>query len=154
MTTSMIFAQNNSSGGGAFSIILLVGMMGLMYLVLIRPQQKKQREQAAFTNSVEVGDKVVTSSGLYGTVNHLDDESVHLEVDTDVVVRVAKAAVLRSQDAPPAPARGGGLLGGLLGGGAQADDPDDAAPAKRTSSRVTKPKDGDDGGEGAQRSKR
>ncbi|MFZ1440303.1 MAG: preprotein translocase subunit YajC, partial [Candidatus Microthrix subdominans] len=86
METLLVLAQEKSGGSGAFSIILLVGMMGVMYMVLIRPQQKKQRDQASFTSGIEVGDKVVTSSGLYGTVNHIDDETVHLEVDRDVVV--------------------------------------------------------------------
>ena len=129
-------------------------MMGVMYMVLIRPQQKKQRDQASFTSGIEVGDKVVTSSGLYGTVNHIDDETVHLEVDRDVVVRVARAAVLRSQDTPVAPAKSGGLLGGLLGGGARpTDDPttSDSGGAGRG-----KGKGGDDanGGDKGQRSKR
>ena len=135
-------------------------MMGVMYMVLIRPQQKKQRDQASFTSGIEGGDKVVTSSGLYGTVNHIDDETVHLEVDRDIVVRVARAAVLRSQDTPVAPAKGGGLLGGLMGGGARpTDDPttSDADGAGRGQGKgKAKGKGGDDanGGDKGQRSKR
>lgn len=159
METLLIFAQENSGGSGAFSIILLVGMMGVMYLVLIRPQQKKQREQASYTDSVQVGDKIVTNSGLYGTINHLDDESAHLEIDRDVVVRVARAAIMRSQDAPATPARSGGMLSGLLGGGAAAADDSDsegeAADAPQPSKRVTdKGTSPDAGGKGKQRPKR
>ena len=131
-------------------------MMGVMYMVLIRPQQKKQKDQASFTSSIEVGDKVVTSSGLYGTVNHIDDESVHLEVDREVVVRVARAAVLRSQDAPAAPAKGGGgLLGGLLGGGSRpTDDPTTPDAGKPKPKPKGKGGDDGDGGGKGQRSKR
>ncbi len=136
-------------------------MMGVMYMVLIRPQQKKQRDQASFTSGIEVGDKVVTSSGLYGTVNHIDDESVHLEVDRDIVVRVARAAVLRSQDAPATPAKSGGLLGGLLGGGSRpTDDPTTSdsdsgiGKGKGTSKGKSKGSDDGDGGGKGQSSKR
>ncbi|MEZ5371692.1 MAG: preprotein translocase subunit YajC [Microthrixaceae bacterium] len=154
METLLIFAQENSGGSGAFSILLLVGMMGVMYLVLIRPQQKKQREQASFTSSVQVGDRVVTSAGIYGTINHVDDDSVHLEVDRDVVIRVAKAAIMRSQDTPAEPARGG-MLSGLLGGGS--DNNVSAGEIEDLSGSDTKPtgRTGDgEGGKGKQRPKR
>jgi preprotein translocase subunit YajC len=162
--TLLIFAADKANGGsGATSIILLVAMMGVMYMVLIRPQQKKQKDQASYTSSVEVGDKVVTSAGIYGTINHMDAESVHLEVDRDVVIQVARAAIMRSQDAPPEPAKGGGMLAGLFGGGPKAspsepgdDLPSAPAPGKRTNKAAGDgtPNGKNKGGTGKQRPKR
>lgn len=135
-TLIALLAQSSSKqqqGGGLFSILFLVVMMGALYFVMIRPQQKRQREAASFSTHLKPGDKVVTNAGIFGTVNAVDDESVHLEVDRDVVLRVAKSAIVRSQDQPEAPARGG-LFGGAARGAVRSSTTDDAAAATESNS--------------------
>jgi preprotein translocase subunit YajC len=75
-------------------------MFGGLYFFMIRPQQKRQREAASFASSIGPGDRVVTNAGIYGTVTAVEDGAVHLEVDRDVVLKVAKSAIARSQDEP------------------------------------------------------
>jgi preprotein translocase subunit YajC len=69
-----------------------------MYFLLIRPQRRRQRNQAAMQSSIEVGDEVMTTSGLYGFITGFDGDIVWLEIDDNVQIRVARAAVQRKVD--------------------------------------------------------
>ncbi len=77
------------------SILLIVGLIGIFYFMLIRPQQKRMRQQMELMNSLRVGDDVLTSSGIYGAVSELEEDTVILEVAEDVHIRMAKSAVAR-----------------------------------------------------------
>lgn len=105
-TLAGLFAQSKSSGGSAISFLILPLMIAAMYFFMIRPQQKRQKEQASFNQSLVVGASVVTSSGIYGTVTALEDDAVHLEIDKDIVIKIARSAIVRSQDDAPTPQRG------------------------------------------------
>ena len=75
----------SSSGGAAISQLLIFAVIGLaMYFLLIRPQRRRQREQVALQRAVEVGDEVMTNSGLYGFITAFDGDIAWLEVDDDV----------------------------------------------------------------------
>jgi preprotein translocase subunit YajC len=65
------------------------------YLLMIRPQQKRQKEHQALMNALVEGDRVVTIGGVYGTVRTLDDGRVGIEIAPDVVVEFDRAAVAR-----------------------------------------------------------
>ena len=65
----------------------------LMYFILIRPQRKRMKQQAAMQSQLAVGDEVVTNSGIYGFISSIEDDLFWLEVDDDVQIRVAKGAV-------------------------------------------------------------
>ena len=73
----------------------LILILVLMWALMIRPQQRRAREHQAVVASMRVGDEVMTSAGMFGTVAALDDESVSLEIARGVVVRVLKAAIVR-----------------------------------------------------------
>lgn len=103
-------------------ILLLVAVAGLFYAITVRPQQRQQREHAQLVASLEVGDEIVTNAGLYGTITDLEDDIVHLEVDTDVVVRIARKAVVRL-DQPLEADDGSAVL--ELDAGDEDDDEDD-----------------------------
>ena len=77
------------------SFIPLVLMLGVFYFLLIRPQQKKMKEHKAMVEALRRGDKVITASGIMGTVNKIETETgvVHLEIAPDVVIKVIKSAV-------------------------------------------------------------
>jgi len=92
-----LIAQESSSGGGSGAIIQL-GILLLipfaMYFFLIRPQRRRQREQQELQRSIEVGDEVITTSGVYGVITGEDGDSrFWLEIDDDVQIRIARAAV-------------------------------------------------------------
>jgi preprotein translocase subunit YajC len=74
-------------------VLLLVGM----YFLMIRPQQRRARETREMQRSVGPGAEVMTTSGIYGTVTEIDqeDDTVVLEISTEVHVRFARAAIGR-----------------------------------------------------------
>jgi preprotein translocase subunit YajC len=74
-------------------LIPIVLLFGLMYFLLIRPQQKRVREQQDIVKSLEVGDEILTTAGLYGTVTMIDGEVMLVEVADGLEVRMSKSAV-------------------------------------------------------------
>lgn len=96
-----ILAAGSSSGSGGAAIVQL-GIFLLipiaMYFLLIRPQRRRQRDQASMQSSIDVGDEVMTTSGLYGFITGFDGDIVWLEIDDNVQIRVARAAVQRKVD--------------------------------------------------------
>jgi preprotein translocase subunit YajC len=76
-------------------IVILLPMFAVMYFLLIRPQQKKLKQQREMQAAVAVGDEVVTSGGMFGIVTAMDDADVWLEVSEGVDIRFARGAILR-----------------------------------------------------------
>jgi preprotein translocase subunit YajC len=85
-------------GSGASSIFLIGGMFVIMYFFMIRPQQKKQKEQQAYIEALKAGDKVVTIGGLQGTVVTIREKTVVLEVDANKGVRMVFLKTAVSKD--------------------------------------------------------
>jgi preprotein translocase subunit YajC len=93
-----IIAQggNSKSSGGGLSILLFFAVMGgIFYFLLIRPQQRQRRAQRQLVESLDVGDEVITMSGIFGTIRALDDESITIEVSPGVNMKFLKGAVAR-----------------------------------------------------------
>ncbi len=74
-----------------FVFILL--LLGALWLLLIRPAQRRQKQQKELLSQVEVGDEIVTAGGLYGTVKEVHDDEVRLEIAPAVEVRLARRAI-------------------------------------------------------------
>ena len=74
MSTLILAAQGQGAGGGMPLIIVLIATFVIMWLFMIRPQQKKQKEIRNFQNSLQAGDHVVTGGGIYGTVKNINLE--------------------------------------------------------------------------------
>ncbi|MGD9694540.1 MAG: preprotein translocase subunit YajC [Thermoleophilia bacterium] len=76
--------------------IYIVVFIGLIYLVGVRPQQRRRKELEALLTRLAPGDEIVTVSGIYGTVTEVEDgETILLEVAEDTDIRVAKASIAR-----------------------------------------------------------
>ncbi len=87
---------------GIEGLLLPVAFIGVLYLVLIRPQQKRQKEHKALIKDLAVGDDIITIGGLHGHIVALTDESMDIEVTDDVVMRFQRsslARVVRDEDA-------------------------------------------------------
>jgi preprotein translocase subunit YajC len=74
-------------------VLFLVGIALLFWLVLIRPQARRQRELAHMQSTLEVGDEVMLASGVYGTVRGLDEDVAQVEIADGVTIKVARGAV-------------------------------------------------------------
>lgn len=76
----------------SFFVLIVIAFL-LMWLLLIRPQRRRQSQQVTMQESLGVGDEVVTAGGLYGTVASLDEDEVGVEIADGVVVRIARRAI-------------------------------------------------------------
>jgi preprotein translocase subunit YajC len=74
-------------------LLALLITFGLMWVLLILPQQRRMRQHQAVIASLEVGDEVVTAGGVYGTITSVDEETLAVEVAPGVVLRVLRNAV-------------------------------------------------------------
>jgi len=93
MNTLVLAAQAaGAQGGGMGMLIMMIAIFVIMWLFMIRPQQKKQKEIRKFQNSLTEGAKVVTGGGVYGTVKRVDltTNTVEVEIARGVVVVVDK----------------------------------------------------------------
>jgi preprotein translocase subunit YajC len=93
--TAAILAQNQTGGGQLTFLISLVLMVGIFYFLLIRPQQRRVRQQRELVDSLAVGDEVVTIGGMFGTIFEMDDEGVTLDVGSGTRIRFVKQAIAR-----------------------------------------------------------
>ncbi len=117
MLISQAFAQEGGGTGG------LGGIGGLMpfvliavvfYFLLIRPQQKRQKEHKMMVANMRRGDRVVTAGGILGTVTKVADTEVVVEIAENVKVKVARATISEviSKTDPASSDRGAGAGGG------------------------------------------
>ena len=74
-------------------LIVLVALFALMWLLLIRPQRRRQAEQAQLQDVLEPGDEILTAGGIHGIVRGVDDEIVQLEIAPGTIVRLDRRAV-------------------------------------------------------------
>jgi preprotein translocase subunit YajC len=86
---------NGAEQNPIMTFLPMILIIVVFYFFMIRPQMKKQKEVAAFRNSLAKGDKVVTTGGIYGKIIELKDNTVLLQVDDNVKIRVDKAALVR-----------------------------------------------------------
>ena len=95
--TSIVLAAQASQGGGMSFIIMMVAVFAIMWLFMIRPQQKKQKEIQKFQNELTEGTSVVTGGGIYGTVQKIDlaKGTVDVKIARDVVITVDKSYVFK-----------------------------------------------------------
>ncbi|WP_193611840.1 preprotein translocase subunit YajC [Nocardioides lijunqiniae] len=74
-------------------LLPLVGIALLFWLLVIRPASRRQRELGRMQSSLSVGDEVMLTSGIYGTLRELEDDRVQVEIATGVVINVARGAI-------------------------------------------------------------
>ena len=88
--TSLLGAGNNPLG----SMPIFIGLMFvMMYFLIIRPQSKQKKEQAARVSAMEKGDKIISIGGLHGTVHHLSKTTVTVKLSEGVFVPFEKEAI-------------------------------------------------------------
>ena len=106
MTFSLIsatpaYAQEQAQGGGgqepvpffANPLFMMIIIFGIIYFLIMRPQQKKQKEHQEMLRNLGKGDRVLTMSGIYGTVANLDEKIVLLQIDDKVRIKVSRNSI-------------------------------------------------------------
>jgi preprotein translocase subunit YajC len=92
-------AKEGPSPAGAilFQILFLVGIFLIFYFLIIRPQRKERERHRKLLESLKKGDRVITSSGIWGTIVEIGDRTVTLKVDANTRITFSKEAVIAFQ---------------------------------------------------------
>lgn len=112
MTIHYLIAMTPQQGdpqGGLFSTLIMFALIiGIFYFLILRPQQKRQKERQKLLEALRKGDKVITAGGLHGTVAGLDEKTVLIEVADKVKMkfdRSAVASIIREGEVEPKEAK-------------------------------------------------
>jgi preprotein translocase subunit YajC len=97
------------------ALLYLLLLVVAFFLLVVRPQRRQLAAHRALVASLEVGDEIISSGGIHGTIRAIDDEVLQLEIADAVVVRLARRAVASRVEAP------GEVAPGELGSGDRAD---------------------------------
>ncbi len=102
-TIGFIFAAASGQGGGLIAFMPMLVILVIAYLLILRPQMKKQKEHQAMLSSVEKGEKIVTTGGLHGEVVKVDDKNgtLTIRVGGDVKLVIDRGAVGRKLSDEP-----------------------------------------------------
>jgi preprotein translocase subunit YajC len=103
MMLATMFQASGGTGFGGFLVPLAL-MFGIMYFLVIMPQQRQRKKMQAMLGALKAGDKVITNGGIYGTINGIDGDSVILKISAEpqVKIRISRAAIAQveaSEDA-------------------------------------------------------
>lgn len=92
---ALIAQTSNSNPIAVFVMFALIG--GLFYFFLLRPQQRRVKAQQALVNSVDVGDEIVTTAGIYGTITSIDEDdgTVTVQIAPGVEIHMLRAGIGR-----------------------------------------------------------
>lgn len=85
--------QTANPASSLVTLGMLVMMFAIMYFLIIRPQKKEQKKLQEMVNALKKGDKVVTISGVYGTVSSLKESTIILKVDENCKIEVSRNAI-------------------------------------------------------------
>jgi preprotein translocase subunit YajC len=85
------------AGSGLVTFLPLIVIMGIFYVLLILPAQRRQKKTQQMLSALKTGDKVLTSGGIYGTIVGLEGEAVQLRIADQVKVKVARSAITEIQ---------------------------------------------------------
>ena len=98
-----VFAMGAVPEGGSawLQLVPFALVLAIFYFIILLPMKRKQQKVQEFLDSLKVGDRVITTGGLYGQVTRLGEQSVQLQVADKVRIEVAKAAIGGYQGQPP-----------------------------------------------------
>jgi preprotein translocase subunit YajC len=87
------YAQTEGQADSFLSLLPLVLIFGVFYFLLIRPQNKRQKEHKELVANIAVGDEVATGGGVLGTVTEVRDQFVHIQVADGVILKVQRHTI-------------------------------------------------------------
>jgi len=94
MLHTIALLQSNASGQAAlFNVVLFGGLALIFYFFVIAPQSKQRKKTEEMLSSLKRGDQVITSGGIYGTVQGVEGDVVFLRISENVKIKVARSAV-------------------------------------------------------------
>ena len=94
-------ASPPDGGNPLIGLLPMVAILAIFYFILLRPMKKRQEKVQAFIAALKIGDRVVTSGGIYGKITRLSDQSLQLEVAERVRIEVSRNAIVGYQGQEP-----------------------------------------------------
>lgn len=93
--------QPTQGGAGQFMgmFVPIIAIIGVMYFFMIRPQNRRAKEEMSFRESLKKGDRVITTAGIYGRVDSIEEHAILIEVDNGVKIKFLKEAIRPLPDA-------------------------------------------------------
>jgi preprotein translocase subunit YajC len=82
-----------AQGGGFSSLIMMIAIFAIFYFILIRPQQKKMKEHKKMVEELKKGDRIVTSGGMYATVENATPDTLTVKIAEGVKVKITRGSV-------------------------------------------------------------
>ena len=104
MTASFVLAMAAPSQGAPSALVQLLPfalVLAIFYFIILLPMRRKQQKVAQFLESLKVGDRVITTGGIYGQVMKLGEQSIQLQIADKLRIEVAKASIGGYQGQPP-----------------------------------------------------
>jgi len=92
---NVVFAMGSGVEGGSawVQLVPFALVLAIFYFVILLPMKRKQQKVQQFLETLKVGDRVITTGGIYGQVTRLGDQSVQLQIADKIRIEVAKAAI-------------------------------------------------------------
>lgn len=81
-------------GSGISSIIMMVAIFAIFYFLMIRPQQKKQKELKSMIEALKKGDEVLTAGGILGRIQALDEQYIEIEIANNVTIKMQRNSIV------------------------------------------------------------
>lgn len=105
MTYLIAMAAPGQSPGGLWQFLPFALILAIFYFLILLPMKRRQKKVQEFQSALKVGDKIVTTSGIYGQITKLSDKSVQIQIADKVRIEIARAAVggYQGQDPVVAP---------------------------------------------------
>ena len=88
-------AADGAAGGGMGMLIPMILVFGIFYFMMIRPQQRKEKERLKMIAELRAGQRVLFAGGLVGTITEAKEQTFMIEIAPKVVIEVARGAVSR-----------------------------------------------------------
>lgn len=107
---SDVFVMGMSGGaqqGGLLNFVPFAVILVIFYVLILMPMQRRQKKVQEFQSSLKVGDKVVTTGGIYGQITRVNDKSVQLQIADKVRIEISRAAIGGYQGQEPVVAESG-----------------------------------------------
>jgi preprotein translocase subunit YajC len=112
MTDSLmhvVFAAAGGQPGGWVQFVPFAMILAIFYFLILLPMKRRQKKIQSFQESLKVGDKIITTSGIYGQITRVSDKTVQLQIAEKVRVDIARQAVAGYQGQEPVVTEGGNL---------------------------------------------
>lgn len=95
VTSTVLLAQKaeGQQGGGLAAFLPLIVLVGVFWFLIMRPQQRRQKDHKALISNVKQGDRIVAAGGIVGTIRRIDEDTISLQVADNVTIKVDRASV-------------------------------------------------------------